>query len=480
MNHTPIIKIFVLLFVLTAWACEGDFDEINQDPNVVTDVPAEYFLPGSIEAMADLMNSNYEELSCAANWTQQVAFYNTWMAPQYYDLDRFRIAFFTSLYTGPLMDLSRLREGAKSEGNDALYAAGLTLTALGYQTLTDIFGDVPYLQSTQLTEGYSNPVYDTQESIYTALLDSLTLANELLKNADDFPVSDGYDPLYEGSIDGWRKFANSLRIRLLMRMSGQQDVSAALTTMVNDPDTYPLFSSTAESAFYTYSGNGLGNDYPLASLFEAGSADPGVYISDKLVQQLEGTNDPRLEYYALPAAASGDYVGCSHQVSYSANLGEGYFSRIHSDLGAADRSIEFYEYAELMFLLAEAAQRGFITADAEAYYNAGIAGSCTKFGVATVDATAFIENDVAYNGTLQQICVQKWVALFMQGYEAWAEYRRTGFPELDLAANNLLDQIPSRFLYPNVELGTNLTNLNDAAARMEDGDAMTSPVWWMP
>lgn len=469
--------LFLLLGLLSLAACTDEFDEVNTDPNVVTEVPADYYLPGSVKAIADMLNTNYESLSCSDNWVQHIAFNGAWAAPQYYSLDRFRISLFTDMYAGPLMDLEMLCQTAQEEGNQGLYAVGLTLRSFGFQLVTDVFGDVPYTESLLLTSGQSNPAYDEQQVIYHALIDSLDRANTIFSNVDALTIEEGYDVMYDGSLSKWRRLANSLRVRMLMRISAKEDVSEELQAMLDNPDDYPLYESNDHTATYTYGGNGLGDDYPLALLFEEGSADQGVYISETLVNQLVATTDPRLERFALPNSDE-DYQGCSHFVAYN-NVEEGFFSRIHTDLGAADRTVEFYEYSELQFLLAEAAEKGFISQDAETFYNNGVTASCLKFGVSASDAEDYLDNGGAYSGDLEQIYMEKWVALFMQGFEAWAEYRRTGYPELDLVLYAELDQIPDRFFYPNVELETNAANLNEAADRMEDGDRLTSSVWWM-
>jgi len=208
--------VLAAFFVLTA-ACEKDFDEINTNPNAVVDVPAIHLLPGSIESIADRMNNNYEMLSTTSNWIQHIAIYNSWNPMQRFELDKFRLFLFTSMYTGPLMDLNLMLEKAKEEKNDGLYGVALTMYVYGFASVTDAFGDIPYSEAFRLPEDLNKPVYDTQQSIYSALMDSLIVANNMLKEGGMLNIADGYDPLYECNTQKWRKFANSLRIRMLMR-----------------------------------------------------------------------------------------------------------------------------------------------------------------------------------------------------------------------------------------------------------------------
>ncbi len=464
---------------MVAGACEKDFDKINTNPNAVVDVPAMYLLPGSIESIADGINSTYEMLSTTSNWVQHIAIYNEWNPMQRFELDRFRLYLFTGMYTGPLMDLDLMMKKAKEEKNDGLYGMALTMYVYGFATVTDVFGDIPYSEAFKLDKDINKPVYDLQEDIYSALLDSLLVANETLKNSDNLNLPEGYDPLYEGDTRLWRKFANSLRIRMLMRISAKLDVASDLSGMVSNPDEYPLFENLGESAFYTYSGNAAGNDYPLASTFENSSPTGGVRVSETLVDYMLSNDDPRLPKYA-ELNKDMQYVGLSHFVATTGDELPNAFSQINGDLGARDHTIELFEYSELMFLLSEARLKNYITTGTAAeYYNNAVEASCLKFGVTEGDIENFITNEVAADGSLDQVYMQKWVALFMQGHEAWTEYRRTKVPNLQLPLNAIYDVVPYRFYYPESEDLLNKVNKDAAAAKMDNGDDLDSKIWWI-
>ncbi len=473
-------SIFLMIIAFIMGACERDFDDINTNPNAVIDVPAAYLLPGTIEEIADRMNSSYEMLQCTDNWVQHVAIYNDWNPMQRFEVDKFRMYMFTSMYTGALLDINVLIKKALEENEPGLYGIGLTLHALGFSLVTDAFGDIPYTEALKLTgsESINKPIYDSQELIYRALIDTLTRANSILKSVDNVNLDDGYDPIYDGNVLMWRKFANSLKVRMLMRASAKMDISSDLSAIINDPDEFPLFENNDESAFYTYSGNGVGNDYPLASIFENNLATGGVRISKTLVDYMLSTNDPRLPFYA-ETNYEGQYVGLSHFIATTGDEVANAFSNLKTELGARDRTIELYEYSELMFLLAEASLKGFIVADAYQYYNNAINGSCQKFGVPLAGITTFLAGSGAFNNSLDQIYWQKWVALYMQGYEAWAEQRRTQVPDLQIPLNALYDVIPYRFFYPESEDVLNKENKDGAAAKLSNGDELDSKLWWM-
>ncbi len=462
-----------------ASACEKDFDEINTNPNAVVDVPAMQLLPGSIEAIADRINNSYEMLQTTSNWIQHICIYNSWNPMQRFELDKFRLSLFTGMYTEPLMDLNLMIKKALEEGNDGLYGVALVMYTYSFATVTDAFGDVPYSEAFRLDEDINKPVYDSQESIYQALLDSLGVANTVLKTSDNLTLPNGYDPLYNGDTQKWRKFANSLRVRILMRESGEADISTGLSQIISNPSEYPIFESQSESAFYKYSGNGAGNDYPLASTFENSSPTGGIRVSKTLVDYMLSTNDPRLPKYA-ELNKDNQYVGLSHFVATTGDEEPNEFSQINADLGTRDHTVELLEYSEIMFLLAEARLKSYITAgDAEVYYNKAVEASCQKFGVDPAETEDFITNDITFDGSPQQIYQQKWVSLFMQGHEAWAEYRRTQSPVLQLPLNALYDVIPYRFYYPESEDLLNKANKDAAAALMNNGDELDSKIWWI-
>lgn len=471
--------IVIAVFFMLAAACEKNFDEINTNPNAVVDVPAIHLLPGSIEAIADRMNNQYEMLSATSNWIQHIAIYNSWNPMQRFELDKFRLYLFTGMYTGPLMDLNLMLKKTKEEKNDGLYGVALTMYVYGFSAITDAFGDIPYSEAFRLDEDIIKPVYDTQESVYSALLDSLDVANSKLKDAGILNIADGYDPLYDGDSYSWRKFANSLRVRMLIRASAKMDIASGLSEIVDNPGEYPLFEDESESAFYKYSGNRAGNDYPLASTFENSSPTGGVRISKTLVDYMKAKNDPRLPKYA-ELNKDMEYVGLSHFVATTGEEQPNEFSQINADLGRRDHTVEFMEYSELMFLLAEARQKGYITTGTTAdYYEKAVEASCIKFGVDQADIRDFIDNEVSHDGSLDQVFMQKWVSLFMQGHEAWAEYRRTGVPVLQLPLNAVYDIIPYRFYYPESEDLLNKTNKDAAAERMSNGDELDSKIWWI-
>jgi hypothetical protein len=292
--------------------------------------------------------------------------------------------------------------------------------------------------------------------------------------------------MYGGSISQWRKFANSLRIRLLMRMSAKVDVGAELQAIVNSG---AIFTSLADNAQLNYlptnpNANPVWNNIIFTNRLE-------WRINETLVNMMEG--DPRLPVYAQPNNA-GEIRGAAPGIENPTLAGYDFAntSMFGEYFLQPNTPGIFLDFAELNFLLAEAANKGLISggaAAAEAYYNAGVTASFDTYkgfensdgSVVNLVPADFLSGAGAYNGTLDKILTQKYIALFFQGAEAYAEWRRTQVPVLSAAIDPIpvtLTQIPSRFTYPPNEPTLNGTNYKAAASNM-GGDLLTTKVWWM-
>lgn len=484
------IKRYVPVIAITAAlvsACTGDFEEINTNPNGPVVIPSYLHLPSIMEATSDLTYSTFNGGDMGATWVQH------WGKVQYNDEERYspRVTsindWWDLLYARPLADARKMKEFARSEGNSQVVGVALIWESYIFSLLTDTFGDIPFTEALQAEKGITLPKYDRQQDIYPALVDSLESAATYLAGSGSIGATQ--DIMYGGNAGNWLKFANSLRVRLLMRMSAKVDVSAELQSVVNGGN---LFSSNADNAQLPYRGqnpnaNPIWNTIVFSTRLE-------WRINETLVTVMEGLNDPRLEVYAQPndggiirGAAPGLEEPTTNGYDYAntSMLGE-YFLRPNTPA-------VYMDYAELNFLLAEAAKKGFISggdATAEEYYNAGIVASFDTYNGTEIDGSTIIisptsylaSSGVAYNpgNALVQINTQKWIALYTQGIEAWTEWRRTKLPVLSPAINPIgITEIPSRYYYPSKEQSLNATNYNAAVAAMGAPDELTTKVWWM-
>lgn len=502
---------------ILAAGCTKRFDSINSNPNSPQKVENPQLLIPSIIKNAVRNYSYTSEFTaavCGDYYTDQYTseFKDAWTPGQ--TEGGFLWNFFEQL-----RDAENLRILSHDKGYGNNEGIALILRSWLFQVITDNFGDIPYSQAVQgKTGGNFSPAYDTQETIYYALLDSLKRANTLLATGND-PINS--DILMGGSALRWRMFANGLRLRLMMRMSGKTglkiDISSEMNAIVNDPDTYPLFTSNTNQAALEFLDE-QGNEFPA---YHNGPIND-YHLSTTLETNLKNINDPRIAYYALPTAASAGtatpvYAGVPNgigTVESSYNGGPNYQSKV----GAVIQPYGAYQdkasptaaqgllltYSEVQFILAEARERGLINkGDAATYYMNGINDQFAyyasrldilnksipatdhtfpKSSDITPPASYFTGAGVAYTGTMEEklymIRLQKWFALFYNGFEGWSEWRRTGVPkEIKAGPNSAIAVWPRRTRYPLSEQAVNTDNYNKAL-QVQGPDDLVTDVWW--
>lgn len=470
-----ILIIIVILSVSALVSCERNFDSINKDPNGVTDVPSDFLLPGAIMSLADAENGFMESFAYASDWVQYTSC-GFWADPGRYNFEKSRSFMWDNLYSGPLIDLKVMNRKAIEEDNTTLQAVSLVMYSYGFALLADCYGPVPFHQALSAEDGINKPVYDSQETVYLALLDTLEKANNLLDGVSRISIKAGYDVLFNGDGLKWKKFTNALRLRIMMRISGSIDVAARLQNMIGDPDS-PLPQSNADNAEFTYSAANVRTWHPLYDVLSAEASDGGYRLGKTLVDYLNATSDPRLPVYGLKNGA-GNYAGLPSGNGATAGQIDNY-SRINPRYGQKDRPGIFMSYSEVMFLLSEAAARNLISGEAKTWYEDAVRANFAELGLVEGEFTTFITSPAGRYTNLERISVQKWVSLFGRGLEAWTEYRRTGLPALTPAAFAFVDVVPQRFLYPLSEEQTNKENLTNAISLLDKGDALDSKMWWM-
>jgi len=467
--------ITILLFgFLVSVSCDSDFEEINTDPNNPTSVPSSLLIPSIVRNAQNQSYSTFAGGDMGACWSQHFA------KVQYNDEARYipRQGVISSIwdtyYANVISDAAAMHTIAISEENNNMQAVALIFQAYGFAFLTDVYGDIPFTEAIKAEAGIIAPAYDSQEVVYQGILAMLDNAIALLGTGGD--IDEINDILYEGNVSLWKKFAASLKFRVLMRASGQLDVSSQLQELVNSGD---LFSSNDEDAKLIYlSAQPSAN--PLYETIVYGTRGEWK-INSVLVDQLTFDNDPRLPVYAQ-MNSDGDYRGKPSGFTDVPNDDYNYDNV--SPLGEFYLQPElpgfFVSFSELSFLMAEAAVKGYISGDANALYRQGIKASFDFNGIPSADTDKFLISKVLSSNqaqALEQIGTQNWVGLYTQGIESWTEWRRTGFPSLSPAAESV-SAIPSRYNYPTEESSINAANYN-AAVAAQGPDLLTTPIWWM-
>tara|TARA_R110000765_G_scaffold298055_1_gene393160 strand:- start:1138 stop:2535 length:1398 start_codon:yes stop_codon:yes gene_type:complete len=344
--------------------------------------------------------------------------------------------------------------------------------------LTDLFGDVPYSEAFKGDTETVTPVYDSQESIYmdeNGVFDNLDKGIAAIENYTGTIALDG-DILFNGDLEGWIRFANSLKIKYLMRVSSKINVAAQLQIIVAEGN---FIDDNSENAIFNFT-DGEPNNFRLARL-RIGDFNNYV-LSETMDEILTGLNDPRIDRLYRPFANSTD--GGHNGLLNGIDASEGVSLADYSLLGTIFREntglldANFMTSMETHFLLAEAAQKGLITADTETLYNTGVTQA---FDYWQVDLPAdYLTVDAALNdgNTVENIITQKWIANSINGYEGWVEYRRTGFPQLKTISASLNNNlIPIRMPYPSEEEALNSVNYTTASNNTE-GNSINVPVWW--
>lgn len=466
--------LFITVLSLFAVSCDNNFEEVNTDPNNPVQVPAHLLLGNIIRVKQNTLYGMQQGGDMGMCWSQHVS------KVQYNDEERYiprRGAIdgiWTNMYTAVISDAKSMYQLAESEGNENLKGISLVLQANAFQVLTDLYGPVPF--SEVFVPGITKPRYDSQEDVYDGILSMLTDADALLNNGEgDVPSTS--DLIYGGDTTKWRKLANSLKLKALMRISGRRNVGAEVQALVNAGN---LMSSNSDSAQLTY----------LAAQPDANPIyETIVYgiraeykLSSVLVNKMSGLNDGRLPVYASQNNV-GLYVGNTPGEENPSNYNG--FSSLGSFYLSPTLPGVILSNAQVQFLLAEAANEGLISGGVTTalnYYTNGVNSSFEFNGVPGAGAAFLAQPNATFTNQADgrvKIAEQSWIALFGQGFEAWTEWRRTGIPALSPVVNAAETSIPSRLYYSTTAISLNRDNYNAAVATLTGGDNLTSPIWWM-
>ena len=378
-----------------------------------------------------------------------------------------------------IANIKEMRAAAVAANDPNYQAIALTLNAWAYSQLTDCFGDVPMDEASRGEEGIFAPAFNTQLEIYTKILADLEAANDLFAPAK--PMAYGTDLLYGNNVASWQRFCNSLQMRLLLRISKRTELNATarLAAIINNPTKYPVFVQNSDAAILKITGVVPNiSPYGRAIDFTSNRAAASFFVDN-----LNTLADPRLPKFATQAKSSNGatiigyrgipsaYTGSDSQFQYQP-------SNLNIGLITAPMVSIMMSYAEVEFIKAEAALKGYTTGDAKAAYDKGVRAAIEQWGAVLPATYLQTSSASAYDGTLARIMLQKYYALFFNDYQQWFEYRRTGLPVLP-AGPGLLNGgvMPVRFRYPTTVQISNSANYQKAVTAM-GGDNINNKVWW--
>lgn len=493
-------------------ACDKDFEEVNVNPNSPEAVSSALLLPNVIRNTTNEIAGNAWGLgNLVVQYTAKIQFTNE---------DRYNWGPqgnpYNSFYSA-LRDINNIVELSGTANQKNYVGVAKVMRAHLFAYMTDVYGEIPYSEAIQAKSGVNYPKFDSQESVYRAILVELEEANAMLGTTSE--KIEG-DILFNGNVTLWKKFANSLRLRMLMRLSDRQNPAVALQAIVSNPSQFPIFASESEQAVLQYLQD-VPNQHPLYTT-RSGSYDE-IRLSQKMEDVLKELNDPRLFAYAQPTTSSavgvvgpasayegvpnglGDEEALKYSPSGDASKGgSNFISRVGllwscqactSQANPLGYQAILMSYAEVQFILAEAREKGFISTEtAEAYYKKGVQASVNYYKarytvinqptIASrlfVDDAYFAQAKVSYAGTtaekLVKIGTQKWLALYFSGLEPWNDWKRTGFPSIKPGPAAFINTVPVRFMYPSSLQSLNGDNYKAAIGR-QGADAITTRVWW--
>ena len=495
------ICFLALLFTMIT-SCDKDFDEINTSKTSATSVDPAFILNNAVVSTSmvtivfeigivqQIISPNSGVLT-GANFNQEnrTSFDSNW----------------ASYYRNVIKntnDVIRLTKDDQARAN--LMNMARILQAFAFMVLTDSYGDIPYEEG---GEGYTAqiffPKYEAQQSIYPKIIKELTEASAALNASGKIETA---DILYGGNVEKWKKFGYSLLLRAGMRLSAVDPTQAQAA--VKAAFDGGVITTNIDNAFVRHDANYRN---PLSNTLNSTEA-ANFYLTKPFVDALKNTNDPRLVSFAVRykgAKSGSDQIPANASILAADQIGipMGNDNKTAAAAATADDLASFYEYSQAdrnrivkltapMFivtasqtnlLLAEARVRGWITTgNAADYFAEGIRAHMNQ--MALVDATCAVEpaardayiaaNPLVSSKEMEQINTQYWISSFLNGPEAFANFRRSNYPVLapNPYPGRAVEWI-NRLTYPNSEISVNTDNLNEAINR-QGPDNLATKVWW--
>lgn len=502
----------IALLALGVTACETDsLTEINRNPNNPTTAPSGPVFTSAVRlSVARWLGTGY-----SLRGTELVAQHLAEV--QYPESDQYRrlqanstSGFFDDAYSNELKDLTQVVKVGLELKEPGIYGPAMAMRVWGFGYLTDTWGDVPYSAALagDSTESVISPAYDAQQAIYADFFRTLEkVSTDLAAAPAGGRTLGSADPIYGGNSTRWRQFANSLRARHAMRLANVDAATARTQFTAAMAASGGLLASNADNARLVWPGGVNANSNPWSVNFQ--SRDDHR-ISDKLMTVLRDNSDPRVAVFAQRAEADTSsnkvvkycttgapcYAGLANALTHAEAAPHVKFtsrpglvlypaSTTYGVSGGQGATTPSYllTFAEVSFLKAEAAERGWIPGSARTFYEDGIRASMNQWGITDAAAiSAYLaQPTVAYTpgvAGLRQIATQKWVALFTDGGQAWAEWRRTCQPSIIKPGPAAVSAtVPRRFQYSTTEVLTNKASLDPAIAR-QGADAFETRMYW--
>jgi hypothetical protein len=438
--------------------CSDSFFDINKSPNVPSEVTPEFALPSAIASSAFTIGGYYQALG--GFWSQHYA--QSPAASQWLDWESYNLTEgdfdrqFQLLYSGALLDYEYIRGITLEAENWSYYAIATLMQAYTFQVLADLYDKIPFTEALQGTE-FLQPKYDDGQDVYEALITRIDDAISYDFGARTSVVPGEDDLVFQGDMDKWIQFGNTLKLKLMLRFVNvdankyKSEILALLAEadFLDTDATVTAYRSdeTGYNPFYnTFLDRLTGNIVANKTLFDF----------------LDANSDDRKEVLFNPSKTGSTYnsvaTGTAKDIS-------GTIDNYATPNISPTYPVYFFTQEEVLFLIAEAQQRYGSATDAANTFATAVAASFDNLGATPVT--------YSYAG-LQSIFEQKWIAAVnKRAIESFFDYNRTGYPDFFTVSPTSVftgNARPKRLFYPQSERNSN----PNTPAKV----ALTEPVWW--
>ncbi|HYG40546.1 MAG TPA: SusD/RagB family nutrient-binding outer membrane lipoprotein [Cytophagales bacterium] len=485
-------KLLLIIFITgIVFSCNDRLEDINTPDKRASEVPAEPLFANGVREMFDLMTNTDVNINVFRLYAQY------WAQTTYPDESQYNMVnrfipdnFWTNAYRDVLMDLdvARQRVEETAEALDLTEAQKNNQLAIidvckvyMFSILVDAFGAVPYSEA--LNPDILTPKYDAGVDVYNSIIETLNQAIGMM-DVESLGFSQNQDIVYPEmdednpeSVSHWKKFANTLKLRLAINISDVDQGKASV--MINEALASGVFTSSEDNAAIPYKLSPPNTNPVWEDLVNSGRHD--FVVSNTLIDLMDSTSDPRLSVYAAPTEdedgnpvfIGGEYGSANAYASYS---------HVGTLFHQPDLEGILLDYTSIQFWLAEAAAKGIaVPLTAQEYYENGIKASLNYWQItdqAVVDAY-MARPEVVYDPVLwkQKIGIQEWLSQYNKPFEGWTTWRRLDFSGFNVPEGLEESDIPRRFIFP-VEEATLNPSASQAAAQMIGGDNVQSKVFW--
>ena len=465
----------VLAVILIITACTKDLTKLNIDPKNPSTAPSYALFTNAQRNLSNTLTSANVNLNIFRLIVQH------WQETQYpeesqYDLGTREINdnVWNALYRDVLRDLQEAKNLIPKDVSDpGIQKNQLAIVEImqvyTYYYLVTTFGNIPYTEALDIEKPF--PIYDDANTVYGNLLTRLDAAIANL-NVGSGSFGGG-DIIYNGEVANWLLFANSLKLKMGMTIADSDPAKAK--TIIEAAVAAGVFTSNADNAELVYQGAPPNANPIWVDLVQSGRDD--FVIASTFVNQLLALSDPRIDNY-MTTDPTGAYSGADPGVQSAFAQ----YSHVFPAITAPAFPSLLLDYSEVEFLLAEAVERGFnVGGTAITHYNNGVTASITYWGGSAVEASTYLAQPTINYTTAsvnykEKIGIQRWIALYNRGWDAWNEWRRLDYPQLEPASDALSD-IPVRYPYPVNEQNVNRVNYEQASTAI-GGDDVATKLWW--